>query len=75
MKCMAMDAFVSNKNESSSVIAIAGPVWKRGPLMRNKRLLRDPTLEVEAQELAGIEEDEEELEALPIPKLDEGERG
>lgn len=34
-----MDAFVSNKDESSSIVAIAGPTWKRDPLIRNKRLV------------------------------------
>lgn len=30
---------MSNKDACSLVIAIAGPVWKWDPLMRNKRLV------------------------------------
>lgn len=37
MKCMVeMDSFVSNKDESSSVIAVAGPVWKKDSLMSTR---------------------------------------
>lgn len=39
-----MDAFVSNKDASSLVVAIAGLVWKRDPLMRSKRLVVVPTI-------------------------------
>lgn len=34
-----MDVFVSNKDESSLVVVIVGPVWKRDPMMRNERLV------------------------------------
>lgn len=66
MRCMPeMDAFISYKNESSLVVANFGPMWKRVTSMRNKRLMGGLTMELEtSRELADVEEDEEELEAV-----------
>lgn len=60
--------FVSNKDESSSIVVITEPVWKRDPLMRNNRLV--PTMVVETtKKFVDAEEDEQELEALPISNI------
>lgn len=49
-------------------MVITEPVWKRDPLMRNKRLV--PTMVVETtKKLVDAEEDEQELEALPISNI------
>lgn len=55
MRCMAdIDAFVSNKDDSSSIVASAGPLWKRDPLMSNKRQVGVPLALVIAQEFEDI---------------------
>lgn len=52
MKCITeMDSLISNKDESSSVVATIA--MKRDPLMRYKRLVGGPIVSVEAARRCG----------------------
>lgn len=63
MKSMAEMVASSTIKTSSSAIAIDRPVWKRDPLIINKRIVRSPTMIVETtQKLADVKEDDKELE-------------